>query len=56
MLDNTHYNITLLITFVKLLASFYLLKYSRLRMIQTFKGNRKKFELSGVRVIKGKII
>ena len=30
--------------------------YSRLPIIGTFKGNRKKFELSGVQVIKGKII
>ena len=29
---------------------------SRLPIIQTLKGNRKKFELSGVRVIEGKII
>ena len=29
--------------------------YSRLPIIRTFKGNRKKFKLSGVRVIKGKI-
>ena len=29
---------------------------SRLPIIRTFKGNRKKFELSGVRVIEGKII
>ena len=28
--------------------------YSRLPIIRTFKGNRKKFELSGVRVIEGK--
>ena len=31
------------------------LEYSRLPIIRTFKGNRKKFELSGVRVIEGKI-
>ena len=31
-------------------------KYSRLPIIRAFKGNRKKFELSGVRVIEGKII
>ena len=30
--------------------------YSRLPIIRTFKGNREKFELSGVRVIEGKII
>ena len=30
--------------------------YSRLVIIRTFKGNGKKFELSGVRVIEGKII
>ena len=30
--------------------------YSWLPIIRTFKGNRKKFELSGVRVIEGKII
>ena len=30
--------------------------YSRLPIIRTFKGNRKKFELSGVRVVEGKII
>ena len=30
--------------------------YSRLPIIRTFKGNRKKFELSGVRVIEGKVI
>ena len=30
--------------------------YSRLPIIRTFKGNRKKFELSGVPVIEGKII
>ena len=30
--------------------------YSRLPVIRTFKGNRKKFKLSGVRVIEGKII
>ena len=30
--------------------------YSRLPIIRTFKGNRKKFELSGVRVMEGKII
>ena len=29
--------------------------YSRLPIIRTFKVNRKKFELSGIRVIKGKI-
>ena len=28
--------------------------YSQLLIIQTFKGNRKKFELLGVRVIEGK--
>ena len=31
-------------------------KYSRLPIIRTFKGNRKKVELSGVPVIEGKII
>ena len=31
-------------------------KYSLLSIIRTFKGNRKKFELSGVRVIEGTII
>ena len=31
-------------------------KYSPLLLIRTFKGNRKKFELSGVQVIKGNII
>ena len=31
-------------------------KYSGLPIIRTFKGKRKKFELSGVRVIEGKII
>ena len=30
--------------------------YSGLPIIRTFKGNRKQFELSGVRVIEGKII
>ena len=30
--------------------------YSQLPIIRTFKGNRKKFELWGVRVIEGKII
>ena len=30
--------------------------YCRLVIIETFKGNRKKFELQGVRVIKGKVI
>ena len=29
--------------------------YSRLPIIRTLKGNRKKFELSGVRVVEGKI-
>ena len=32
------------------------LKYSRLPIIRTFKENRKKLELSGVRVIEGKIM
>ena len=31
-------------------------EYSRLPIIRTFKGNGKKFELSGFRVIEGKII
>ena len=31
-------------------------KYSRIPITRTFKGNRKQFELSGVRVIEGKII
>ena len=31
-------------------------KYSRLPIIRTFKGNIKKFELLGVRVVEGKII
>ena len=30
--------------------------YSRIPITRTFKGNRKQFELSGVRVIEGKII
>ena len=30
--------------------------YSQIPIIRTFKGKRKKFELSGVQVIKGKII
>ena len=34
--------------------SFY--HYSRIPITRTFKGNRKQFELSGVRVIEGKII
>ena len=29
----------------------FFLRYSRLAITRTFKGNRKKFELSGVRVI-----
>ena len=31
-------------------------KYSGLPIIRTFRGNRKKFELLGVRVIEGKFI
>ena len=31
------------------------LYYSRIPITRTFKGNRKQFELSGVRVIEGKI-
>ena len=37
-------------------ALFSFSHYSRLPIIRTFKGNRKKFELWGVRVIEGKII
>ena len=32
------------------------INYSRLPLIRNFKGNRKKFELSGVRIIEGKIM
>ena len=34
----------------------WLLSYSRLQITRTFRGNRKRFELSGVRDIEGKII
>ena len=38
------------------LSLFFNNAYSRLPIIRTFKGNKKQFELSGVRVIEGKII
>ena len=38
-----------------LLQAILVLKYIRLPIIRTFKGNRKKFELSGGRVVEGKL-
>ena len=32
------------------------INYSRLPIIRNFKGNRKKFELSGVRIIEGTVM
>ena len=50
-------NFTRITEHSKTLIDFFLPDlYSRLPIIRTFKGNRKKFELSGVRVMEGKII
>ena len=44
------------INFFRKIRVCLIMTYSRLPLIRNFKGNRKKFELSGGRVVEGKII
>ena len=41
---------------IRLVCYLNISKYSGLQIIRTFRGNKKKFELLGVRVIEGKFI